>query len=505
MIKTLELHGISKSFPGVQALDSIDFSLEAGTIGGLIGENGAGKSTLLKVLSGAYIPEKGTIKIDGKQYTFKSTKDALSAGIAVIYQELNLVPEMTVAENMMLGHFPVNKTGLIDFNSMYETATKQLQYIMEEIDPQAKIKTLPIAQRQMIEISKALLLNARIIAFDEPTSSLSQKEIRNLFRIINTLKEQGKTIIYVSHRLEEVFEICDSVTVFRDGKLIEKFEDMKKVNHDILVSKMVGREISDIYNYRERERSDVPLLSVKDFVCPGLKIPASFDLYKGEILGFFGLVGAGRTELMKGLYGAVRHSQGTVSLEGRTIQIKSPKDSIRQGIAFLPEDRKDEGIIPIRSVEENINISSRRDNLKMKFFIDREWEKTNADSFIQKLDIKTPSRQQIIKNLSGGNQQKVILARWLGEHISVLIMDEPTRGIDVGTKNEIYNLMYKLTEMGISIICVSSDLPEIMGICDRLVIMREGKIVNTILRNEMDKEQILSYALPAKHKEHQTA
>ena len=216
-------------------------------------------------------------------------------------------------------------------------------------------------------------------------------------------------------------------------------------------------------------------------------------------------MGAGRTELMKGLYGAVRHSQGTVSLEGRTIQIKSPKDSIRQGIAFLPEDRKDEGIIPIRSVEENINISSRRDNLKMKFFIDREWEKTNADSFIQKLDIKTPSRQQIIKNLSGGNQQKVILARWLGEHISVLIMDEPTRGIDVGTKNEIYNLMYKLTEMGISIICVSSDLPEIMGICDRLVIMREGKIVNTILRNEMDKEQILSYALPAKHKEHQTA
>lgn len=505
MNNTLELQGISKSFPGVKALDSIDFSLEGGTIGGLVGENGAGKSTLLKILSGAYIPEQGNIVIDGAQYSFKNTRDALAAGIAIIYQELNLVPEMTVAENMMLGRYPVRKNRLIDFNEMYRTANEQLQYIMEDIDPSVKVKTLPIAQRQMIEISKALLLNARIIAFDEPTSSLSEKEIRNLFRIIRTLREQGKTIIYVSHRLEEVFELCDSVTVFRDGKLVEKFSDMNKVTYDVLVNRMVGRDITDIYNYRTRSISSKPILQVKDFLCPGLKQPATFDLYKGEILGFFGLVGAGRTELMKGLYGAVRPERGTISLGEKELKVTTPFDSIRNGIAFLPEDRKDEGIIPIRSVEENINISSRRKKTRMKIFIDHEWERKNAEEFIAKLDIKTPSRLQITNNLSGGNQQKVILARWLSEDLSVLIMDEPTRGIDVGSKNEIYHLMYEMTEMGISIICISSDLPEIMGICDRMIIMREGNIVTEIPRAELDKEKILSHALPVKQTESHTA
>ncbi|MCK9547641.1 MAG: L-arabinose ABC transporter ATP-binding protein AraG [Sphaerochaeta sp.] len=501
----LELTGISKSFPGVKALDSIHVTFKGGTVGGLVGENGAGKSTLLKILSGAYTPDEGVITINGQTHAFKSTSDALNAGIAVIYQELNLVPEMTVAENMMLGHYPKKKSGLIDFTALYATATKHLEYIMENIDPHVKIKTLPIAQRQMIEIAKALLYNASIIAFDEPTSSLSQKEITNLFRIIRTLREQGKTVIYVSHRLEEVFELCDDVIVFRDGKFVEKFTDMETLTHDVLVNRMVGRDISDIYNYQSRPIEEEAVLSVEDFLCTGLATPISFSLRKGEILGFFGLVGAGRTELMKGIYGATKQLEGTVRLNGEEVQIKKPGDSIRRGVAFLPEDRKDEGIIPVRSVEENINISSRRNNLKCNFFLDQQWERQNAESFMQKLSIKSPSRHQIIQNLSGGNQQKTILARWLGDKLSVLIMDEPTRGIDVGTKNEFYNLMYQMAEAGISIICVSSDLPEIMGICDRLAVMREGRIVDILQRDEFDKEQIMNLALPTKHKEQQLA
>jgi len=501
----LELTGISKSFPGVKALDSIDVTFNGGTVGGLVGENGAGKSTLLKILSGAYTPDEGTITINGQGHAFKSTSDALNAGIAVIYQELNLVPEMTVAENMLLGHYPKKKSGLIDFNALYATATKHLEYIMENIDPHVKVKTLPIAQRQMIEIAKALLYNASIIAFDEPTSSLSQKEITNLFRIIRALREQGKTVIYVSHRLEEVFELCDSVTVFRDGKFVEKFTDMEKLTQDVLVNRMVGRDISDIYNYQGRPIGTSTVLSVENFLCTNIREPISFSLRKGEILGFFGLVGAGRTELMKGIYGATRQLEGTVKVNGEEVQIRKPGDAIKRGVAFLPEDRKDEGIIPVRSVEENINISSRRNNLKCKFFLKPHWERENAESFIQKLSIKSPSRHQIIQNLSGGNQQKAILARWLGDKLTVLIMDEPTRGIDVGTKNEFYNLMYQMAESGISIICISSDLPEVMGTCDRLAVMREGKIVKILQREEFDKEKIMNLALPAKHKEHQPA
>jgi L-arabinose transport system ATP-binding protein len=496
MNQILELRSISKTFPGVLALDDVSFSLKKGEVRGLVGENGAGKSTFLKILSGAYTPNSGVIMINGASQIFKSTRSALDAGVAVIYQELNLVPEMTVAENMLLGHLPIKKTGLIDFQALYSTATKQLGYILENINPRKKIKDLPIAQRQMIEISKALLQNASIIAFDEPTSSLSDKEIKRLFSIIRNLKDQGKSIIYVSHRLEEIFEICDSVTVFRDGKHVETFTDMENINQDALVSCMVGRDIKDIYNYRSRTIGDSPLLEVRGIQCQGLKAPASFNLRKGEILGFFGLVGAGRTELMKGIYGAIHKQEGKVLLRGKELHISNPKNSIENGIAFLPEDRKDEGIIPIRSVEENINISSRRNFLKMNFFLDKKWEEQNAENFIRQLSIKTPTRFQLVRNLSGGNQQKTILARWLSENVSILIMDEPTRGIDVGTKNEIYTLMYDLTEKGISIICVSSDLPEVMGISDRLIIMREGKIIDSIDRKNMDKELILSMALP---------
>ena len=495
MVPYLRFKTVSKRFPGVLALDHVSVDIFAGEIHGLIGENGAGKSTLLKILSGAYFPSEGHLEIQGKIQRFQGTRDALDAGAAIIYQELNLVPEMTVAENLLLGHYPKGKLGLLDIKQMNNTANKALGYILEDIDPTLKVKHLPIGQRQMIEIAKALLHNADIIAFDEPTSSLSDKETLRLFEIIGNLRQQGKSIIYVSHRLEEIFKICDKVTVFRDGKKVETFPNIQDVSHDILVSRMVGREIQDIYSYRKRPIYDT-VLSVKNIIGPGLSKPVNFDLKKGEILGFFGLVGAGRSELMKLLYGAVKYKSGEILLNEKRITVRTPRDAITNGIFFCPEDRKDEGIIPIRSVNENINISVRRHSLKCGFFLNKKTEKNTTDTFIDQLQIKTPHRDKIVSGLSGGNQQKVILARWLAENVKILIMDEPTRGIDVGTKNEIYQLMYRLTEEGTSIICISSDLPEIIGVSDRLMVMREGEIVARFHRSEFSGDVILKKALP---------
>ena len=481
----------------MNALDDISVEFEKGEVHGLIGENGAGKSTLLKILSGAHLPSSGKVIIDGKLRNFQGTRDALDAGVAIIYQELNLVPEMTVAENLLLGHFPKKKNGFIDFKTMKSIASRELSFILEEIRPEQKIKELPIGQRQMIEIAKALLQNADIIAFDEPTSSLSDKETVRLFEIIANLKKQGKVVIYVSHRMEEIFKICDKVTVFRDGKLVETFSTMKDVTHDILVRRMVGRDIRDIYSYRKRACGEVKL-RVEGITGPGLNKPASFEIRQGEILGFFGLVGAGRSELMKLIYGAVKRTGGTVYLNGKETGFSAPRSAIENGVFFCPEDRKDEGVISIRSVAENINISVRRHSLKAGFFLDKQAEKTTTDHFINSLNIKTPGREQTVGSLSGGNQQKVILARWLAENVEILIMDEPTRGIDVGTKNEIYQLMYKLTEEGKSIICVSSDLSEIMGVSDRLIVMRDGEIITAFEKSEYCEEEILSRALPDK-------
>lgn len=504
MTPYLQFQSVSKSFPGVKALDEVSFEVKRGEVRGLIGENGAGKSTLLKILSGAYFPSEGKVIIDGIPHDFQGTRDALDAGVAIIYQELNLVPEMTVAENLLLGHFPLKKSGLIDFKEMNSIASEELSYILEEIDPHRKIKELPIGQRQMIEIAKALLHNADIIAFDEPTSSLSDKETIRLFDIINNLKANGKSVIYVSHRMEEIFKICDSVTVFRDGRKIETFQEMQNVSHDLLVSRMVGRDIRDVYSYRKRDLG-CTVLNAREIAGPGLRKPASFELRKGEILGFFGLVGAGRSELMRLLYGAEKHSEGSILLDGREVRIQSPRDAIDNGIFFCPEDRKDDGIIPIRSVDENINISVRRHSMKAGFFLDKKTEQKTTDSFIDTLQIKTPSRENRVGSLSGGNQQKVILARWLAEDVNVLIMDEPTRGIDVGTKNEIYQLMYKLAEEGKSIICISSDLPEVMGVSDRMIIMREGEIVGSFNKNDYSEEAILGKALPDKAGEETSA
>jgi L-arabinose transport system ATP-binding protein len=490
----LEFRGIDKFFPGVRALDGINLSAAEGSVHALMGENGAGKSTLLKILSGAYTPTHGQVVIDGTPHVFASTGEALDAGVAVIYQELHLVPEMTVAENLFLGHLPA-QVGVVKRGDLMARAAKQLALVGEDIDPSTRLGRLPIGQRQMVEIAKALTRGAKIIAFDEPTSSLSAREIKNLFRVIRELKAQGKVILYVTHRMEEVFEICDAVTVFRDGKHVETFATMSGVNHDVLVNRMVGRDIRDVYGWHARERGDAAL-EVRGIAGPGLAEPASLRVARGEILGLFGLVGAGRTELMKLIYGAVRKDTGDVLINGERVRIATPHDAIDAGLMLCPEDRKKEGIVPIRNIVENCNISARRNHAISGIVINEPWELQNVLDKIKALNVRTPSHRQLIKNLSGGNQQKVILGRWLSENIKVLMLDEPTRGIDVGAKREIYDIMYSLTSKGIGIVMVSSDLPEVIGVADRILVMRLGRISAELKRQEATPETVMKYALP---------
>ena len=489
----LEFDSIHKSFPGVQALKNVSFNVDEGSVHALIGENGAGKSTLLKILSGVYKPDSGTVRFNGKSESFQNTFDAIKAGIAVIYQELHLVPEMNVAENLLIGNLP-NRFGLINKKELREIVLRELSFLGEDINPTAKVGSLPIAQRQMIEVAKALMRDAKVIAFDEPTSSLADREVKKLFSIIQGLKNRGRVIIYVSHRLNEIFEICDSVTVFRDGKVIETCDNISMVNHDYLVSRMVGRSISDIYNYSTRPFGDTAL-EINGLMGRGLSEPANLTISRGEIAGIFGLVGAGRTELLKLIYGAEKKQSGTVKIHGKKARINSTSSAINNGLVFMPEDRKKEGIIPLGSVSENINISVRR--ILSRFgIINNKWESNNAEKLVKKLDIKTPSIYQIVKNLSGGNQQKVILARWLSGKVKVMLLDEPTRGIDVGAKSEIYTLISQLASEGIGIIVVSSELSEILGISDRVIVMRQGKIISSLKREEATEEKVLKLALP---------
>lgn len=490
----LQFDAITKTFPGVNALRDVSFSVSPGTVRALVGENGAGKSTLLKILSGAYRPTSGALRMNGSPVSFRSTSDALSAGIAVIYQELHLVPEMTVAENIYLGHMPT-ANGLLNRSRLRELARTQLAALGETINPDTKVSRLPIAQRQMLEIAKALTRGARIIAFDEPTSSLSEREVRRLFSVIADLKSRGCAILYVSHRMEEIFEICDSVTVLRDGQHVFTADAMQGITRDSLVHKMVGRDIVDVYNYRPRETGN-PVLRVDNLTGRGLTAPASLQLARGEIVGVFGLVGAGRTELLNLIYGVERPTAGTVSIEGNPVAVQHPSDAIRAGIVLCPEDRKALGIVPVRSVKENINLSARRNFLRLGLFINEAWERSNAHEKVERLRIKTPSVHQQIVNLSGGNQQKAVLARWLAERIKVVLFDEPTRGIDVGAKSEIYTIMTELAEQGVAILMASSELPEVLGISDRVLVMRQGAVVASLTREEATRERVLELALP---------
>ncbi|SAK44054.1 L-arabinose transporter ATP-binding protein [Caballeronia calidae] len=490
----LELDGITVSFPGVRALDGVSLSVRAGEVHGLMGENGAGKSTLLKVLSGVNKPLSGTLRLNGIEQRFTSTREAIAAGIAIIYQELHLVPELTVAENLMLGQLP-NRGGVLDERALVQRAMKELERLGERIDPRTPVKNLSIGQRQMIEIGKALMRDARVIAFDEPTSSLSARETAQLFRIIDALRADGRAIIYVTHRMDEVYELCDRVTVFRDGKRIETFESVADLERDRLIGCMVGRSITDVYGYRPREAGDV-MIEAKGLLGPGLSEPVSFKAQRGEILGFFGLVGAGRSELMKLIYGAAKASAGHVELKGKRVAFASPRDAVRAGIALCPEDRKQEGIVAIASVADNLNISARRHFSPARFLLDARRERALAQEYIAKLAIKTRSGETAIGTLSGGNQQKVILSRWLAERIDVFLMDEPTRGIDVGARAEIYNLLYELAEAGRTVIMVSSDLAEVIGVADRIIVMKEGRIAGELPKADATPDELIKLALP---------
>jgi L-arabinose transport system ATP-binding protein len=490
----LQFRQISKVFPGVKALQDVSFGVGEGSVHALLGENGAGKSTLLKSLSGAHQPSSGEIVIGGVQRIFKNTSAAIDAGVAVIYQELHMVPEMTVAENLLLGQLP-NTLGIVNRRKAKELAMEHLARLGENILPSTKLGLLSIAQQQMIEIAKALSRGAKVIAFDEPTSSLSAREIQRLFQIIRQLQRENHVILYVTHRMEEVYELCDSATVLRDGRHVSTWESMKGVTPDTIVKQMVGREIADIYNYSTRSQGS-SALRVDRMMGPGVNEPISLDVKAGEIVGLFGLVGAGRSELLKLIYGAVKHKTGKVSVCGAPIAIDKPADAIRAGLVFCPEDRKKEGIIPIRSVMENLNISARRNTAKFGLVIDERWERENAEDYIQRLAVKTPSPKQLIMNLSGGNQQKVILARWLSEKVNVILFDEPTRGIDVGAKSEIYNIIYSLARQGVGVLVVSSDLPEVLGICDRVLVMRQGRLAGELSRAEATSERAMKLALP---------
>ena len=496
MEKYLEFKNVKKSFPGVMALKGVSFRADAGRVMALLGENGAGKSTLLKVMSGDLQPEEGEIIISGESKKFASPRDAIDTGISVIYQERQSVPELSVMENVFSGDLPLTKLGFIDKKKMREETQKIIDKFDLPIHPSDKVGMLSVAHQQMVEIMKSYRRNSEIIAFDEPTSSLADHEVVKLFELIRELKKEGKIILYVSHRMAEIFEICDDIVVFKDGAHVEDF-DAHSVKEDELISAMVGRDIGDVFSTLSRNTKfgDV-LLEAKGMGSSKIH-NISFQLRAGEVIGFAGLVGAGRTETVRALFGADKLTEGEIYLEGKKVIFKSPADAIREGIAFCPEDRKAQGLILHSTVRENISVPVLKKIRGGSVFLNRAEEKKLADTAVEKYSIKTPTIEKKCVELSGGNQQKVILGRWTSEKmpVKVLILDEPTKGIDVGTKAEIYQTICNFAKEGIGIIFISSELPEVLGISDRLYVMREGHITGCLDRNEATEESILTLAM----------
>ena len=487
----LEMKHICKSFPGVKALQDVSLQLKAGEIHALLGENGAGKSTLIKVLGGIYIAEEGEIYIEGKKVEIGGVKDAQANGIAIIHQELVLVPYMTVAENIFLGR-EHGKGRFVNKESMNKEAQTLLDQYQMNINAETLIKDLTIAQQQMVEIVKAISFNSKILVMDEPTSSISDKEVGFLFETMRTLTKKGVGIIYISHKMSELEEICDRVTVMRDGTYVGT-KEVKDTSKDELVAMMVGRELTNYYT-RDFGSSDEVVLKCENIADGKMARGASFEVHKGEIIGFAGLVGAGRSEVMKCIFGLTKNSTGDIYMEGKKIEIHSPIDAVKYGIALVPENRKQEGLYKVQSVKFNSTIQVLKDFIKgIRVDLDKE-EKITQD-YIDMMSTKTPSQDQVIGNLSGGNQQKVMIGRWLATNPKVLILDEPTRGVDVGAKSEIYAIMNELAKQGMAIIMISSELPEILNMSDRIYVMREGKIRGCFHHSEgVTQEDIMQLA-----------
>jgi ribose transport system ATP-binding protein len=489
----LRAEGISKSFPGVKALDGVSLELRKGEVHALVGENGAGKSTLMKILSGVYRPDSGRLVLRGREVRFQDSTEASAAGIGIIYQELNLIPHLSVAQNIYIGREPRTRLGYIDDKRMEADAAAILDRLNLDIAPRTRLNALPIAKQQMVEIAKALSKDSEVLIMDEPTSALTESEIDELFKVIHSLRDRGVGIIYISHRLDELKHIVDRITVFRDGRHIDTC-DFGSVGLDEIVAKMVGRKLEKMFPARANRPTGRKLLEVKGVSREGVLHDVSFDLFEGEILGISGLMGAGRSELARAVFGADRRSSGRIVKDGRAIRVNSPSDAIRHGIAYLSENRKEEGLAVKMRVDQNVTMANLGAVCGPLGIISAAKESEATGRYVAELDIKTPSLRQVINNLSGGNQQKVVIAKWLFRHSRILFFDEPTRGIDVGAKYAIYELIAKLASEGVGVILISSELPEILGMTDRVLVMHEGRLAATLVTAETDQQEILNYA-----------
>ncbi|MFR9181953.1 MULTISPECIES: sugar ABC transporter ATP-binding protein [Dorea] len=488
----MRVSGINKSFPGVKALDNVNFAVRKGTVHALCGENGAGKSTLMKIINGIYKADSGQIFLDEKPVTIKDPIQARDYGIAMIAQELNYVPEMSIEENLFLGRLPVTKFGNVDWKRVRRETIEFLRQENLPYKPDQKLKTLTVSDIQMLEIIKAISNNAQIVIMDEPTSAITNREVEVLFGKIAELKKKGVSIIYISHKMEEVFRIADDITVLRDGKTVET-HPASEIDLDKVIALMVGRKMDNVYPKEEVEIGE-PILEIEGLGSKGVFKDINFKANKGEIVGFAGLMGAGRTETMRAIFGLDPYDEGKIKVHGKEVTIKKVSDSIAQKVVMLSEDRRRYGIIPIRSVMENASISSLD-----KIIYGGRWhpkvEKELVSKYFEKMHVKTPSLETAIQGLSGGNQQKVLLAKWMLRDPDVLILDEPTRGIDVGAKFEIYRLMTDLVKEGKTVIMVSSELPELIGMCDRIYIMNKGRITGCLSKDEFSQETIMRYAM----------
>ncbi|WP_165471553.1 sugar ABC transporter ATP-binding protein [Escherichia coli] len=490
----LQMKHITKRFPGVLALNDVQFSLRRGEVHALLGENGAGKSTLMKILSGVYQPDEGEIIFEDKPVSFSDPLSAQNVGITIIHQEFNLFPELTVEENIFIGReFCKKNRWRLDEKQQRQATIEILQKLNLAIKPDTLVADLTVAQQQMVEIAKAISVNARILIMDEPTAALTETEIESLFRVTRLLKEQGTGIVYISHRLEELALIADRATVMRDGQYISTV-DYECVKISDLIAMMVGRDLGNIYPRREALQQRIPVLEVNGLTRKGVLNDINFTLYRGEILGFAGLMGAGRTELARAIFGADSIDSGTLKLNGKETVIKDISDAIQQGISYLTEDRKKEGLALNLSVERNIMLGNYPEYSDRFGNVDSRRCQQTSEEQVKALRIKTLNLEQAALNLSGGNQQKIIIARWVCKDTDILIFDEPTRGIDVGAKLEIYELMNRLVAKGKSIIMISSELPEVLGMCDRILVMRSGRITGELSAKEATQEKIMQYA-----------
>jgi inositol transport system ATP-binding protein len=488
----LEVDNVRKEFPGVVALDDVQFKLRRGTVHALMGENGAGKSTLMKILAGIYTPDSGTFKLRGQDIRLKNPLDAMQNGIAMIHQELNLMAPMTVSENIWIRREPTNRFGFVNHGEMSRMTANLFQRLNIEIDPDIPIGSLSVANRQMVEIAKAVSFNSDVLIMDEPTSALTEKEVSHLFTIIRALKAEGKGIIYITHKMNELFEIADEVSVFRDGKFIAT-KPSSEVTRDDIIRMMVGREITQMFPKEIVPIGDV-VLSVKDLALNGVFKNVSFDVRAGEILGIAGLVGSGRSNVAETIFGVTPASAGTIHINGEQININSPSVAMQNGMAFLTEDRKETGCFLLLDIQDNTQMAVLQRRYVNWGFVQQSQLAKDSESIAQRLRVRTPDMQEPIINLSGGNQQKVLICRWLLTHPKILILDEPTRGIDVGAKAEIHKLVSNLASQGVAVIMISSEMPEVLGMSDRIMVLHEGRVTGFLDRKEANQVKIMELA-----------